>query len=230
MIFIIIIVIEIAVLLLLSRRVHGLFGQILYRATGSRRLTVYLSAVLFMPGTFVHEMSHFMAALFLLVPVGNLTLLPRISDEDSGKGHVSVVLGSVAIAKTDPFRKFLIGIAPVVVGLTVITSLVFFTYRGFGSETELFRKSIIDEIVIAYFVFTVANTMFSSKRDMEGSWIILVLLAMVAVTMWILDIKVNISYQDLDSLFNTGIVRTIAMFMTIPVLFDIIIVAILKKL
>src|SRR3989344_5460758 len=119
MIYLFLLLLEITVLYLLSRRVVRSVYRFFFQVTRRRTLGMYLFAILFLPGTFIHEISHFLAALFLLVPVGNLELIPKFKEEGGG-----VDLGSVAIGKTDPIRRFLIGVAPFVFGLFIIFVLL----------------------------------------------------------------------------------------------------------
>lgn len=219
MAYLILIIFEIIVLLILSRKVHKYIGRFFYKITKSKKLTVYLSAILFLPGTFVHEMSHFLTALFLLVPVGNMDLLPKITESDNKS--ISVTLGSVAIGQTDPIRRFLIGAAPFFLGLIAIFFTIYFGY---------FNKSLEIRLLIAYIVFTIANNMFSSKKDMEGSWILLVVLIFSILCVWIFGINFPFNFNFLLDGLNNDLLKTFATFMIFPVIFDIITVVVLRKI
>src|SRR3989344_7337481 len=100
MIYIIILFAELVILYFLSKRLTQDLFNFIYGLTKKRNLAIYILAVLFLPGTFIHEISHFLTALFLFVPVGEVEFLPEIQGSDSLK------MGSVAIGKTDPIRKF----------------------------------------------------------------------------------------------------------------------------
>ncbi len=233
MIYLTLLIAQIGVLLLMSRSVHNSIGRLFYRITKSKKLTVYLSAILFLPGTFVHEMSHFLAAMFLLVPVGEVELLPKIEDNSAValKKGISVTLGSVKIAKTDPIRRFLIGVAPLIFGFVVLIIVIQFAYLGFTNNTNTYLKgSFMDEILLGYFVFTVANNMFSSKRDMEGSWILVVLIFVIILIFWLLGLNINIDYSWVRGIIELPIWRILVIFMTIPVIFDIIVITGLRRI
>ena len=96
MIYVLLLLLEIIALYLLSRHVVRSVFHFFYQVTRRRNLGMYIFAILFLPGTFIHEISHFLAALFLLVPVGEFELIPKFKEGGGG-----VDLGSVAIAKTD---------------------------------------------------------------------------------------------------------------------------------
>src|SRR3990172_2227398 len=121
MVYILFLLLEITGLYFLSRRVNQKVFHFFFQVTKRRNWSMYLFAVVYLPGTFIHEISHFLAALFLLVPVGELHLIPRFKEEGGGMD-----LGSVAIAKTDPIRRFLIGVAPFMFGILIIFSLLYF--------------------------------------------------------------------------------------------------------
>ncbi len=180
MIYLILLILEILVLYLLMRRLL----QKLYRKLG-----IWFFSILFLPGTFFHEISHFLTALFLLVPVGNIELLPE-------KIEGGLKMGSVPIGKTDPVRRALVGIAPVVFGLCII----------FVTTTLS-----IPIWAHAYIAFEVGNTMFSSKKDLEGSWILLLLIPLIFI------LKIDWS-----------IVQKVDVFLAIPILVDGVLLILLK--
>lgn len=78
----------------------------------------YFLAFLFLPGTFIHELSHFLMAKILFVPVGKFNLIPKTINNE-------FQLGSVTIAKTDLVRGTLIGLAPFLVGSFLLIYLLF---------------------------------------------------------------------------------------------------------
>ena len=152
------------VLFLLTRKNHNLLFLLLYLWTGSRNFAVNFLSFIFLPGTFVHEVSHWIAATILRVPAGELSIFPNIKDN----GEVQA--GKLEIAQTDPFRHALIGLAPRFCGLALIYILgkVFLSdffltgYFSFNSTRDYFLLS-----VICYLLFVVTSSMFSSKKDLE---------------------------------------------------------------
>ena len=63
--------------------------------------------LLLTPGTIIHELSHTVASLVLLVPVREVHLF-RLRHKPDG----TVQLGEVVHANADPIRNFLIAMAP----------------------------------------------------------------------------------------------------------------------
>lgn len=97
MIFFILFAIEMILLFFLSKRLIKSLSLALFRITKSHSAVINTLAIIFLPGTIFHELSHLLTAGVLLVPVGEIKALPEI--EKSG-----VKLGSVQIGKADPFR------------------------------------------------------------------------------------------------------------------------------
>lgn len=144
---------ELLLLALLSGRLTLSLYLLLLRLFRSKTLAITILVILLFPGTVVHELAHLFVAEILRVRTGKLTLVPESLEE------TEIKTGSVAIARTDPLRRTLIGLAPVYVGIAVLASLSYF-----------FRINTITIITIItfYIMFAVSNSMFSSKEDMKG--------------------------------------------------------------
>lgn len=119
----------------------------------SRSVAISLLLALTFPGTVIHELAHLFTAEILRVPTGKLTLVP----ESIRDAHIKS--GSVAIAETDPFRRYAIGLAPLFWGMIVLTATAYFL-PTVSSPYLLF--------LIAYLLFSVSNSMFSSPEDLKG--------------------------------------------------------------
>ena len=206
---------EVLVLFIFVRKLHIGFGRLFYKLTKSEKTAAYLMSVLFFPGTFVHEMSHFFVALFLLVPVGSVDLFPRVDEH-------TVRLGSVQVAQTDFIRRALVGFAPVFFGLTIIISLLSFV------ATSLLTTPLAYALV-AYVVFEIANTMFLSRRDLAGSWKILVFILIITTLAYFLGIRVNIEiFTQLFTPEVTAILHKMSIFVGIPVIIDFVFIVLFR--
>src|SRR5438046_2523954 len=104
---------ELFLLFLLSRQLTRSLSYLFYRLTKSKQMTIYLLAVVFLPGTLVHELSHYFMAVVLFVHAEGLEVVPKLQEH-------GVKLGSVGIARTDPLRRLLIGMAPFLFGTVII--------------------------------------------------------------------------------------------------------------
>jgi len=148
--------IELVILFLLSRTVSRVLSFFFYRISRSKHITITALAFIFFPGTLLHELSHAVAAGLLGVRVGEMEFMPKIDGE-----HVK--LGSVQVAHTDPIRRFFIGAAPFIIGTLILLGTLFFTVQNH------FFNNYFVVILVGYLVFEIGNTMFSSRKDMEGA-------------------------------------------------------------
>jgi len=178
---------------------------------------------LFLPGIIIHELSHFLVAIILFVPVGAMEFTPKVTGN-------KVKLGSVEIGKTDPIRRSLIGFAPVFTGLLIIPTVIYL----FSSNFPFFQNiniylyvAII--LVLTYFLFAVSNTMFSSSRDMEGTLEILITLFIIFVAAYTLGFRPNFSFLEkiLTKELNVGIQNSL-IFLLVPISLDLFILALIK--
>lgn len=167
-----VIISEFLFLFLTSRRIFKTFFVLFYKITHSQKISTYLLAFLFFPGTVIHEISHMLMAGILFVPVGDIELIPRLE----GNG---IKMGSVRVAKTDFMRSFLIGVAPVVLGGGLLFILIFYFVRIFSFERIFIFPYVLEYLAMLYGVFVIGNTMFSSKKDMEGTVELLILVGII---------------------------------------------------
>jgi hypothetical protein len=224
MFYILLLLIEIIVLYFLSRMVVRSVYHFFHQVTRRKSLGMYLFAILFLPGTFIHEISHFMAALFLLVPVGKLELIPKFKEEGGG-----VDLGSVAIAKTDPVRRFLIGVAPFIFGIVIIFTILYLVSTG--KFIEIWWGKILAGILI----FEIANSMFASKKDLEGAVVLFAFLIVIAIFVSLLIYFFGISIHIDISGFRLGrstqeILRNANLFLLVPIVIDSMVLILFKRL
>jgi len=114
--------------------------------------TVYtLISLIFLPGTIIHELSHFFAAIVLFLPVKDIQIFPKFEEGQIKLGHVLYV-------KKDFLRGILVGVAPFFGALFLFFFLSFF---------KLFLNENLGlNIFLIYLIFTVSSLMFSSKQDL----------------------------------------------------------------
>lgn len=130
-----------------SRLVYELSGASLL-LFGSTKPGVVIYSLLVLPGTIIHELSHWIVAELLLVRTGPITIFPQAER-----------LGSVATVKSDPFRGFLIGIAPFITGLIILVILGQLLSLGWGSYSWWQLALII------YGIMVMGNSMMTSESD-----------------------------------------------------------------
>lgn len=97
-------------LVLFQRALHREMQAVFLLLTRHPTITQVLFAVLFLPGVFLHEFSHWLAALLLGVPTGRFSLLPQVQPDGRLRlGYVEADSGGV-------LRDALIGAAPLLSG------------------------------------------------------------------------------------------------------------------
>lgn len=168
--------IELLVLFLLSRTLTRVLSYFLFRLTKSAKVTIYSMALLFFPGTVIHELAHAISAGLLGVHVGTMEFTPKLEGE-------RVKLGSVQIAHTDPLRRFLIGAAPFFAGTALLLALLYFAVK------QDWFQNYLAIILIGYAVFEIGNTMFSSKKDMDGALELLAVVTVLIILCYFLGIR-----------------------------------------
>lgn len=168
-------------------------------------LPINLISFIFLPGIIVHELSHLLLASLLFVPTGDIEFMPKAEGQN-------IKLGSLEIGKTDPIRRFLIGVAPVVFGILVIDFSLFFI-------TPYLRFSYVD-VLGFYVLFVIGNTMFSSNKDLEGSVILLILLAILFGASYFMGFRIPSSF--FSNIFSKGeILSQIDYFLPIVIALDL---------
>jgi len=224
MIYSVFLFLEILVLYFLSKRVVRVIYRLFYKVTKRRNWTMYLFAVAFWPGTFIHEISHFLAALLLFVPVGKIELIPNIEEEAGSR------LGSVAIAKTDPIRRFLIGVAPLLFGLGIIfLSIYLLSMNSLTGRAGRFIDSWYTYVIVGYLIFQISNSMFASKKDLEGAVVFFVLLLIILLILLLVGVDIPAMIVNLK--FSEELLKTLKManlFLLVPIIIDLLVLFVLK--
>lgn len=184
---------ELIILSYLSKRLTQLSYEVFHHLTRSRTAAIAFMSVILFPGTVIHELSHLFTAEILGVRTGKLTLVPEsIDDED-------IQNGSVTIAQTDPFRRTLIGTAPMTTGIIIVTILSYFLpgwldNAMFATEMgSIVSFQLIRVILTIYSIFAVSNTMFTSKEDMRGVIPFLGAVIVVMLAIYIAGFRVGLS-------------------------------------
>ncbi len=178
-------------LAVLQRLLHREIQAVILLITRNPQLTVGLFSVLFFPGVFLHEFSHFLMAKLLRVPTRQISLLPQ----SLSNGRLQ--MGYVETGETDILRDSLIGLAPLIAGTS------FVAYAGIhqlqlhmlwnvlrDGQVDLFwmglglLPAVPDFYLWFYLTFAVSSTMLPSESDRHawlplGLWVA-VLLALAA--------------------------------------------------
>jgi hypothetical protein len=213
---------ELILLFFLSRKLVNSLAGIIYKFTRSHKVVVHTLAVIFLPGTIIHELAHLLFAGIMLVPVGEMNVVPEIE----GQG---VKLGSVQIGRTDPFRRVIIGAAPVLLGILLIFSIFLFVKIGLSPWWQVGLG--------LYLLFEIGNTMFSSKKDLEGcvlfAILVITLITIISLALYFLtpniaqNIWVYISNINFDMAIN--FFKQAGVYLIVPISLDLLVVILSLK-
>ena len=170
-------------LVVLQRSLHHEIQAFFLILTRKAGLTEAIFALIFLPGVFLHELSHFLMAKLLGVQTGKFSLIPQA--QPNGK----LRLGYVETASGGFIRDSLIGGAPLVTGSLFVVYVAIYQYHllplwdfirlaawdGFWTGLAAVTKSP-DFWLWFYLAFTISSTMMPSESD-RHAWLSLGLLA-----------------------------------------------------
>jgi hypothetical protein len=166
-----------APLIILQRLLHREIQAVFLILTRDTRVTMGIFAMLFLPGVFLHELSHFVMAKLLRVRTGKFSLFPQSLPD----GRLQ--LGYVETAKSDVIRDSLIGAAPLIVG-TLFVAYVAVYHLQMRVLWDVFRNGQLDLFWLGvralpqvpdfylwfYLAFAVSSTMMPSESD-RHAWL-----------------------------------------------------------
>ncbi len=168
-------------LIVLQRLLHREIQAVFLILTRSAQITMGVFSLIFLPGVFLHELSHFLMAKILRVPTGRFSILPQPLPD----GRLQ--LGYVETARADIVRDSLIGAAPLILGTLFVAyvsvyqldmRILWDTLRN--GQLNLFWMGIHalphskDFVLWFYLTFAVSSTMMPSASD-RHAWLELVI-------------------------------------------------------
>ena len=164
-------------LIILQRLLHREIQAVFLILTRDSRLTMGIFSVIFLPGVFLHELSHFVVAKILQVRTGKFSIIPQSLPD----GRLQ--LGYVETARSDVVRDSLIGAAPLIVG-TLFVAYVAVYHLEMRVLWDVFRNGqfglfwlgmralpgVQDFYLWFYLAFAVSSTMMPSESD-RHAWL-----------------------------------------------------------
>lgn len=160
-------------------------------------------SLLFLPGTILHELSHWLVAELLGVRTGTITILPEFED-----GQERERLGSVQTASSGPLRGFLIGAAPFFTGLLTLWIL--------GYLLSLGSYQLWQYVLLFYGVIVVGSSMMLSREDRRFWLPMAIMIFIVIFVLYQLDLlstigRSQIVIDALSSLDHVLLITVLAM-------------------
>ena len=211
----------------ISTHVQG----VAFLLTGSKQAATWLFWVLFLPGTFLHELSHWLTAILLGVRTGQFSLWPKTKR----KGELQ--MGAVQVEVSDPFRHSLIGLAPLIFGsiavlligrwLNVDTVAIAFATGNLEImwQAVIITLSLPDIWLWLYLIFAVSNAMLPSASDRESWWSVVLYLCLGLILVIWLDVTPALS-SDLQG-FGLAVLTSLFSAFIITVAVDILFITII---
>ncbi len=160
-----------------QRWLHRQIHAILLMLTRRPNLALGLFSLVFFPGVFLHEMSHFLMARLLQVRTGRFSLLPKVMADGTLR------MGYVETARTDVLRDALIGTAPLLtggaavalIGIYQMKVVPLFAFLSAGQWDSLWNglgalPDQPDFWLWFYLAFAISSTMLPSVSD-RRAWL-----------------------------------------------------------
>ena len=227
MVYLVAFILELSVLFLTSRFIYRALYLFFYKILKNRNAAAVPVFILFMPGVFIHELAHFLAAEILQVKVYDFEVSPKI------EGGM-LRMGSVQVAKSDIIRRALIGVAPVLAGIGVLFC-VLYLYINSTDFSNIFSSSsdIIKSVLVIWVAFFTTNTMFSSKKDIEGLRELLLALTFLGIVAAVTAIILKFNFWDpvfifMNSSGVVGILGTLTLLFLVPVVINLVVFLLAK--
>jgi hypothetical protein len=179
-------------LIVLQRLLHREIQAVFLILTRDTRVTIMIFSILFLPGVFLHELSHFVLAKLLGVRTGRFSIFPQPLPD----GRLQ--LGYVETARSDVVRDSVIGAAPLIAG-TLFVAYVAIYHLQMRVLWDAFRNGqfnlfwmgiralphVQDFYLWFYLAFAVSSTMMPSEAD-RHAWLELLISVGVLVAIALL--------------------------------------------
>jgi hypothetical protein len=211
---------EFILLFMTSRFISKFLFILFYKIFKSTKASILFLAIIFFPGVAIHELSHFLMAEILFVKTGEIEFMPEVMGDE-------VEMGSIQIGKTDIVRRMLTGVAPIIMGSIFIFSILFYFFTAITVENAFSSVFLgIQSVLIMWMVFVTTNTMFSSRRDLEGFLEFLLFSIFILMTLAIILFSLKIEFMQAVILVvldkkTLGVVGSVVSLLSVPVFLNV---------
>src|SRR3990170_4820904 len=194
----------------LITRLHGISVALVQ----NQKAAIWILAFIFLPGTIVHELSHFLLATLFRVPTGHISIFPNFKHIEKGKQDIS--MGHIQIAQTGPFRHTLIGIAPLFVGLSL---LYFIAHLFFPNNLQqMTNDQLLMTALGAYFLFSISLTMFTSRSDLRSFIFVAPVVILLTIALFLAGIRISVTRSLSETL--GGIIQRLNFSLAVSAVID----------
>ncbi|MCP4357143.1 MAG: hypothetical protein GY796_03880 [Chloroflexi bacterium] len=193
------VLITLPILLILQRWIHRHLHGLALLLTSQQDRAVIIYAIILLPGVFLHEASHWLAATLLGVRTGSFSLIPqRQADGSVQLGYVEYYKGRTL----DPVRESIIGGAPLIAGTAVILliglnifnipELMALVQTGHITNLTAALEQLYqtpDFFIWLYLLFAIGNGMMPSRSDRRAWPAFAITLAVLALLLYFLGLS-----------------------------------------
>lgn len=210
----IVLLILVTIVYILSKHIIQNLFNVLHLFFESDTVIFTFISIIFLPGTVIHELAHYLTAIVLFLRVREFHILPQ------WEGNY-IKLGRVVYEKKDVVRSILVGIAPIFFGLLL------FWYMAYLNIFP--QQSIILNIILAYFIFVISSSMFSSKQDLIDIVYIVPIGILLAGVCYVFNIDLGRVLQNKEfmQLLNSIFTR-VNLYLLLSVIINVILLLALK--
>lgn len=183
-----------------TRFITDQFSHLVHRLGGSRKFAIYLWSFIFLPGTLIHEISHFLVAALFGARTGDISIFPEFLDTETANKKTSdhFTLGYVQVQSLNPIAGFFVGFAPFISGLILLVWLSFLIQSDFSQSNTVL---LILEI---YLFFTITNSFIPSRTDLKQTFPLILILSILFLLGWYFGVHFSIPFPaELISVFDS---------------------------
>lgn len=213
--------------LFIQRWVHQEIMAVLLLLTRRQGIALIIFSLIFIPGVFLHETSHYLSARLLGVRTGRFSVFPKL------KGEGKLQLGYVETVSTDIFRDAIVGAAPILLGSLSIALIGYYPLnlsavwdhlvQGGGNSVliilDVFHQS--DFWLWFYLAFVISSTMFPSRSDRRAWLPLIFFVSIVGMLMILLGAGPWLAANLADPMI--GIMRSLIVVLSISLLIHLIV-------
>lgn len=211
----------------MERWIHRHLRGLALLLTGKHTRSVYLYALVLLPGVFLHEFSHWITAKLLGVRTGRFSIFPRQQKDGS------LQLGYVEYYRDqslDPVRESVIGAAPLIFGIVTVVLIGRYVFQ-IPDVVRLIADPSFDGLVTAvrqifetsdvfiwlYLLFAISNAMMPSPSDRRAWPLLGVVIATAVVLLLLVGQGDALLHQVVSPLSSIAVYVTLAFVLTLMV-------------
>ncbi len=216
LLFILIFIGEISMLFFLSRaalqHMYGLLRKILKKDT----LIVLFISLFYLPGTIIHELSHYFMALILNLHPREIQLFPVIEGRTVKLGHVLYEKNP-----NDFIRSIIVGVAPFFGALITLWLII---------QSRLFPGAYWWETAgFGYLIIAITANMFSSQQDLIDILYVIPIALIGGFLFYLFPIHFSPEFINTSSFHIFYFIQTLQFPLLFSLLFHAILILVLRR-